>query len=66
MRLIILLLFISCGKSQDAFKRCYSRQEALNYCVANRIGQTGETTNMANLYCNPRYPVDGCYSLGGL
>jgi hypothetical protein len=64
--LLILIFLISCGKNENGFKRCYSRQEALNYCVSTRIAETGETTNLANIYCLPRYPVEGCYTLGGL
>ena len=66
MKLLILLLLVSCGKSPDGFKRCYSRSEALNYCIATRIAQTGETSQLASIYCTPRYPAEGCYTLGGL
>jgi hypothetical protein len=65
MKLLILILLISsCGKSEQ--KRCYTKEEALNYCIAKRIGETGESTFMAEYWCKPKYTVDFCYSLGGL
>lgn len=66
MKLLILLLLISCGKNPGGFKRCYSRSEANNYCIATRIAETGETSQLAKIYCEPRYPVEGCYTLGAL
>ena len=64
MKLLALLLLISCGK--NTAQRCYSKEEALNYCVATRIAQTGESSYMANIYCAPKYQTDFCYSLGGI
>jgi hypothetical protein len=64
--ILIALLFVSCGKSPDNFKRCYTRAEATNYCIGTRIAQTGETSQLAAIYCSPRYPAEGCYTLGGL
>jgi hypothetical protein len=66
MRFLLLTLLISCGKEQDGFKRCYSREEALNYCVAARIAEIGESTYLARIYCAPKYQADACYNLGHL
>jgi hypothetical protein len=62
--LILLVLITSCGKSEQL--RCYTKEEALNYCIAKRIAETGESTFMANYWCKPKYTVDFCYSLKGI
>jgi hypothetical protein len=66
MKLIFLLFIISCGKNQDGFIRCYTKEEALNHCIVTRIGQTGESSYLASIYCAPRFQAQACYSLGGL
>lgn len=66
LTIFIPLILISCGKDNSAINRCYSREEALNYCVATRIAQTYETVYMAGLYCKPKYQVEFCYRLGGV
>lgn len=62
--LILIVLITSCGKSEQL--RCYTKEEAKNYCVAKRIAETGESTFMANQFCAPKFTVDFCYSLGGI
>jgi hypothetical protein len=66
MKLLLLILLVSCGQNKEGFIRCYTREEALNHCVVTRIGQTGESSYLANIYCAPRFQAQTCYSLGGL
>jgi hypothetical protein len=62
MRWLILLTLISCGQRED-YHRCFTKEEALNHCVATRIGETNESTSLAKLFCRPNYTVDVCYQL---
>lgn len=65
MKFLILIFFISCGKNPNS-TRCYTREEALNYCILTRIAETSESSYLANIYCSPRYSIESCYRLGGL
>lgn len=62
MKLLILLLFVvSCGKDVD--KRCFTRDEVINYCAAKEMGETGVTLDIAKNFCSSSYPYESCYAL---
>lgn len=58
--IFLLLLLASCGAETDS-PRCYSKEEILNICIAQRIGETGETSEVARLWCSPNFQYDRCY-----
>ena len=61
MRLLLLLLFISCGKEDPNGRRCYTKEEAKSACILEQITTYNQTSDLAEFVCAPQFTVDYCY-----
>jgi hypothetical protein len=61
MRTLIMLLFVAACGAETASPRCFTRDEALGMCVAHRIGESGESVEVASFFCSPNFQLERCY-----
>lgn len=61
MRVIALLVLVSCGHKDD--NKCMSAQEARTRCQADAIARyyPAQSPQFELNACEIRYPVGGCY-----
>lgn len=59
--LVLLVTMVSCGKGSDEHKRCFSKEDAFNFCVAQEMIEHQTTIEVATLMCQPKFTIDGCY-----
>lgn len=63
MKIIFLLLLISCGKPDAEFQQCYSREDAIRACMVDEMRSKQIPSEEARLICEPLYITEGCYYL---
>lgn len=62
MKILILLLLVSCGKDEN-YQRCFTKEEALSHCIVTRISDTNESSSLARMYCEPQFLIESCYKI---
>jgi hypothetical protein len=68
MKLIFLILLVSCGNDRSKFdSECLNRDQKRLVCMAEYLGQwslpNDQQKALAQNFCDLRYPVNKCYQL---
>ncbi len=64
MRIFFLLFLVSCGEYSNDGNRCFTQEEAVNYCMVNELKEGFTTEEQARINCGAKYPVENyCYYL---
>lgn len=63
MRILLLLFLVSCGSDFETSNRCFTQEEAVNYCKVVEL-KDGVNEEQVNINCLSKYPVENyCYYL---
>ena len=59
---LALIILCSCGNGSKN-ERCFSKEDAFNFCVMQEMIEYQTTKEVASLMCQPKFTIDGCYYL---
>jgi hypothetical protein len=60
---LALIILCSCGKESGENPRCYTKEDAFNFCVMQEMLEYQTTKEVASLMCQPKFTIDMCYYL---